>query len=181
MGNKSKEVLTIRGNKKDFYGFIIESDLSGNILKTESLYNGEVSNLKSDIKYTKEANMDSYFGYVIFMNNPLTKGDGDGYQTGCPNYVSCGRCGMLTLNTNGYCWACQDYANPHTCLIPGCTGSWCINQSGCHYCGSPSCQGQCNSTQPPCPNCGKTSICNCYPPPGSACPACGSTTGCSCN
>ena len=176
----TEESLTIRGGKKDFYGFIIESDLSGNILKSESLFNGEVSNLNSVIKYTKEVDMDSYFGYLTFMNNPLTKGDDDGYQSGCPNYVNCSICGIFTLNTSGICWACEAFPPAHSCHIPGCTGTWCLNP-GCHYCGSPSCQGQCNTTQPPCPNCGKTSICNCYPPPGSACPACGSTTGCYCN
>ena len=153
---------TYLGSRKCFNGYVIISNVEGEILETFYYRNGNrfFVKLKS---HEKRGSVDTnIFGFIVGQSMPLTKGGS--YETGesielcpfcykvlvdymcdCPNwlenvtvtgeYVYCDKCGML----KGHC-VCGN--NP--CPLCGKEPCECSGQEyNCEYCGSPYCNGRC--------------------------------------
>ena len=153
---------TYLGSRKGFNGYVIISNVEGDILETFYYRNGNrfFVKLKS---HEKRGSVDTnIFGFIVGQSMPLTKGGS--YETGesielcpfcykvlvdymcdCPNwlenvtvtgeYVYCDKCGML----KGHC-VCGN--NP--CPLCGKEPCECSGQEyNCEYCGSPYCNGRC--------------------------------------
>ena len=152
------------GSRKGFNGYVIISNVEGDILETFYYRNGNRFFITLKNQAQRDSLCTNRFGFIVGRSMPLTKGGS--YETGesqslcifcnkplvdyecdCPGwqnskpvmgeYVYCDKCGML----KGHC-VCGNYPCPLCGKEPcECSGQ----EYNCEYCGSPYCNGRCQS------------------------------------